>query len=322
MNNLAVNLGLLERLKESETHYKQSLQLAQETGDVWNELRALSNFVKYFAGRYSPEFEEERLGYLHKAQELARRMGRKFELTSIEFNLACNYYLRGEVTTSVPYLERCIKTADEQGYLQTGVFTRGLLAKIAIEQKQYPQARTYLVQTLEVLGGFGFQTLFYEITEVIAQLCVATRKVEDAVMLYASAVMHLDENPASRVVPISTDVYAKRFEPLKKALGLDRFEWLAEKGKCLSHLEVYELAVSLCQSTGDGTPAPQAETLFTSRELDVLHLLAQGKTNEEISQQLVVVLKTVEKHVANILRKLGVKNRTEAAAWAMEKGIK
>jgi NarL family two-component system response regulator LiaR len=58
------------------------------------------------------------------------------------------------------------------------------------------------------------------------------------------------------------------------------------------------------------------------REREVLILLAKGRSNAEISQELVVVEKTVEKHVANILRKLAVKNRTEAAAWAVEHGIK
>jgi two-component system response regulator DegU len=60
--------------------------------------------------------------------------------------------------------------------------------------------------------------------------------------------------------------------------------------------------------------------LLTEREMDVLRLIAQGKSNTEISRELVVVEKTVEKHVANILRKTGTKNRTEAAAWIVKYG--
>jgi DNA-binding NarL/FixJ family response regulator len=44
-------------------------------------------------------------------------------------------------------------------------------------------------------------------------------------------------------------------------------------------------------------------------------------TNEQISKELVVVVKTVEKHVANVLMKLGLKNRTEAAAWVIERNL-
>ncbi|MBK9778825.1 MAG: response regulator transcription factor [Anaerolineales bacterium] len=90
----------------------------------------------------------------------------------------------------------------------------------------------------------------------------------------------------------------------------------------MSLAEVCTLAFSLCVSVDEENSTLSVVSQFTNRELDVLRLLAQGKTNEEISTELVVVLKTVEKHAANIFRKLGVKNRTEAAAWALENGVK
>lgn len=55
---------------------------------------------------------------------------------------------------------------------------------------------------------------------------------------------------------------------------------------------------------------------LTSRECDVLDLLAQGMRNRDIAARLYVSPKTVAVHVGNILRKLGVINRGEAAAWA------
>ncbi|MDW7673338.1 MAG: response regulator transcription factor [Bacillota bacterium] len=55
---------------------------------------------------------------------------------------------------------------------------------------------------------------------------------------------------------------------------------------------------------------------LTQRELDVLELLGQGLGNKEIAQQLVVSEKTVKTHVANILQKLNVKTRTQAALLA------
>jgi LuxR family transcriptional regulator, maltose regulon positive regulatory protein len=58
---------------------------------------------------------------------------------------------------------------------------------------------------------------------------------------------------------------------------------------------------------------------LTRRELDVLRLLAEGKTNQEIADDLVLALNTVKKHVANILGKLGVANRTQAVMVAKEK---
>ncbi|HWM21277.1 MAG TPA: LuxR C-terminal-related transcriptional regulator, partial [Ilumatobacteraceae bacterium] len=55
---------------------------------------------------------------------------------------------------------------------------------------------------------------------------------------------------------------------------------------------------------------------LTPRELDVLDLLAQGRSNGEIGKQLFISTKTASVHVSNILRKLGVSNRVEAAAFA------
>lgn len=60
---------------------------------------------------------------------------------------------------------------------------------------------------------------------------------------------------------------------------------------------------------------------LTPRELDVLHLISAGKTNQEIARQLVVAPGTVKAHTASIYRKLNVTNRTEAAARARELGI-
>ena len=60
---------------------------------------------------------------------------------------------------------------------------------------------------------------------------------------------------------------------------------------------------------------------LTQRELEVLKLLAQGKTNKEISTALVISERTTKFHVSSILRKLGAGNRTEAVASAARLGL-
>jgi LuxR family transcriptional regulator, maltose regulon positive regulatory protein len=60
---------------------------------------------------------------------------------------------------------------------------------------------------------------------------------------------------------------------------------------------------------------------LSPRELEVLHLLAQGRTNQEIARQLIVAPGTIKAHTASIYRKLDVANRTEAAARARQLGI-
>ena len=63
-----------------------------------------------------------------------------------------------------------------------------------------------------------------------------------------------------------------------------------------------------------------AETL-TEREDEVLHLLAEGKTNKEIAAKLVITERTVKFHISSILGKLGAGNRTEAVRIAAQMGL-
>ena len=60
---------------------------------------------------------------------------------------------------------------------------------------------------------------------------------------------------------------------------------------------------------------------LTGRELEVLRLVAAGRSNQDIAQELVVTLDTVKKHVSHILSKLGGSNRTEAVTRARELGL-
>jgi DNA-binding NarL/FixJ family response regulator len=60
---------------------------------------------------------------------------------------------------------------------------------------------------------------------------------------------------------------------------------------------------------------------LSSRELEVLRLMAAGKSNQQIADALVISLSTVLHHVTNILTKTGCSNRTEAAGYARDRGI-
>jgi len=63
------------------------------------------------------------------------------------------------------------------------------------------------------------------------------------------------------------------------------------------------------------------ESSLTRRENEVLLQLALGRTNKEIAPELGISYETVKEHVQHILRKIGVTDRTQAAVWAVRKGL-
>jgi DNA-binding NarL/FixJ family response regulator len=67
--------------------------------------------------------------------------------------------------------------------------------------------------------------------------------------------------------------------------------------------------------------APESPETLTQREIDVLRLMAKGLANKEIARELGIGEKTVKTHVSNILSKLGLLSRTQAALYAIQIGL-
>jgi DNA-binding NarL/FixJ family response regulator len=80
------------------------------------------------------------------------------------------------------------------------------------------------------------------------------------------------------------------------------------------------VARRLMSSLGDGDRTDSAADL-TARELEVLSLVGAGKANKTIAAELDMSERTARTHVSNILRKLGLSSRTQAALWAVREGI-
>ncbi|HEX9923681.1 MAG TPA: response regulator transcription factor [Anaerolineae bacterium] len=106
----------------------------------------------------------------------------------------------------------------------------------------------------------------------------------------------------------------------------------------LAHKGIYQLEPSIAGKligSLDGPPfcgvaakapaidvaAAAEQTDLTQREVEVLRLIAQGATNREIAEELVISGGTVKNHVSNILSRLGLRDRTQAAIYAREKNL-
>ena len=115
-------------------------------------------------------------------------------------------------------------------------------------------------------------------------------------------------------------VFADEGAPMAALLG--RLVAAQRTGQAAAGIPLGYLA-RLQRAFGAGQPAPEPSPSgivdpLTSRELEVLRMLAMGRSNQAIARELVVTLDTVKKHVGHVLGKLGAANRTEAVARARE----
>ena len=118
-------------------------------------------------------------------------------------------------------------------------------------------------------------------------------------------------------------VFADEGPPMAALLG--RLIAAQRTGQAAAGVPLGYLA-RLQRAFGSGRPANRPVPAgivdpLTSRELEVLEMLAAGRSNQAIARELVVALDTVKKHVGHVLAKLGAANRTEAVARAREMSL-
>lgn len=125
------------------------------------------------------------------------------------------------------------------------------------------------------------------------------------------------ENPTyvARALALGATGYMLKETPREQLLATIRRAARGEE--CWSRDELRKVtgALSTPRVSGD------LDVPLTQRESEVLRQLAFGLTNKEIAQALNISYETVKEHVQHILRKIGVSDRTQAAVWAVRKGL-
>ncbi|NNE71081.1 MAG: response regulator transcription factor [Rhodothermales bacterium] len=135
----------------------------------------------------------------------------------------------------------------------------------------------------------------------------------------------LRARPSCRVVVLSmhrSDAHLSRaLEAGASAYVLkdDSFEDLVEAVRTALRGERY-LSRGVPKSAGDSETTDRYETL-TPREREVLHLVAEALTSDEIADRLSLSVRTIETHRANIMAKLGIRNQTRLVHYALQRGL-
>lgn len=109
---------------------------------------------------------------------------------------------------------------------------------------------------------------------------------------------------------------------LKRSASTELFSAIKTVHDGLAYLSPAMTKTLIKEHVGtEQTVIEKTKNLLTAREQEILKLIAEGKTNQEIAGQLIISLKTVQTHRAHILEKLNMHDRTELVKYAIAKGI-
>jgi predicted ATPase/DNA-binding CsgD family transcriptional regulator len=127
------------------------------------------------------------------------------------------------------------------------------------------------------------------------------------------------------IEPLEAQLAGQDRQRLRAAMGDGAFEAEYAAGRVLDPAQVLKAlgrtGTAAGQARAAGAGSGEDVTVLSPRELDVLRLVAQGLSNPDIARQLVLSEHTVHRHLANILRKLGLSSRAAAAAWGVRAGL-
>jgi DNA-binding NarL/FixJ family response regulator len=206
---------------------------------------------------------------------------------------------------------------------------------------------TYLTDVCTFLGDTARATILYQLLRPYAERAVV---IGNAVACYGAMSRYLGTLATTLA---RWDEAAQHFEDaLAMNARMDARPWLAHTQYAYATMllarshpgdddkatALLDAALSTAHALGMGaleqrltarlgqTAAPPPATLplldaLSQREVEVLRLLATGKSNRDIADTLCISLNTVATHVRNILTKTGTANRTEAAAYALRSGL-
>ena len=281
---------------------------------------------------YSLAMIEEIQLHWEAAVELYDRVLTAWRELNEPFLLARSLALRAGVAFGQGDIERAVAQQEEArdifrdlGDRRWVGLTTWYLGMFAAAQQRFSDAARHYRDSLRLLLEAGdFVWLFKPLTG-LAEIAAEIGRPEVAARLLGTVDGLLDSTGA-RLLPFDRPIYERAESAARTALGEDGFVAASRVGRDGGSEDWLAAAEAVVTAAEEDARSPRRrgageQAGLTARELEVLRLLADGKTDREIAETLFVSRRTVNAHVASILGQLGVHSRQDAVARARQRGL-
>jgi len=241
-------------------------------------------------------------------------------------NLGLIALFRGDHARAASLYEEHLTAARAAGWDHTEGVVLNNLAQLAREQGDLGRAARLDLEALDL----GYQrrdpALQAVAIETAASVAGAAGMAERAARLLAAAEA-LRERAGAPLLRIIQTEHERDLALARRGLTEAAFAaaWAAGRAlpaeEVLGEAETALVALATGAAPESASPAPPPAHLLSPRELEVVRLLAEGRSNRAIAEALFVSQSTVISHVRNILDKLGLNSRAAVAAWAVRRGL-
>jgi DNA-binding CsgD family transcriptional regulator len=290
---------------------EEALALATAAGDVTWRAHALHGLALASAFWGDPAAA---LPLLEEALALHRDGADPFGVPLALVQLATVHATLGDPEQAMACAEECITLSEAVSERWCAALARWVQALVQWQLGHASRARTYARDVLRLKAPFGDLMGLAMSVEVVAWAESEAGRSADAARLLGAAQVALASIGASLFGHLLED-HARCLARTREALGDPAFTRALDEGAAMR----FDDAVAL--ASGRRTPAPAPadaqgdEVRLTRRESEIAALVAEGLTNREIAERLVMAQRTAEAHVAHILGKLSFTSRTQLAAW-------